>query len=51
MAQDFLIDLGVVPSVQSAITVYCNNSRVVANLKKPRSHKRRKHIERKYHFL
>ena len=39
----FLLDLGVVPSMQSAITIYCDNSRAVANSKEPRSHKRGKH--------
>ena len=36
----FLMDLGVVPSAQSVITLYCDNSEVVANSKEPRSHKR-----------
>ena len=45
--QNFLLDLGVVPSTQSAITLYYDNSRAVANAKEPRSHKRGKHIERK----
>ena len=35
------------PFVQSAVTLYYDNSRAVANLKEPRSHKRGKHIERK----
>ena len=47
--KNFLLDLGVVPLVQPAITLYCDNSGAVANSKKPRSHKRGKHIERKYH--
>ena len=47
----FLLDLGVVPSVQSAIILYCDNSGAVANAKEPRSHKRGKHIERKYHLI
>ena len=38
-----------VPSAQSAITLYCDNSGAVA--KEPRSHKRGKHIERKYHLI
>ena len=40
-----------VPSAQSAITLYCDNSGAVANAKEPRSHKRGKHIERKYHLI
>ena len=51
MAKDFLLDLGVVPSAQLAITLYCDNSGAVANAKEPRSHKRGKHIERKYHLI
>ena len=37
--KNFLLDLGVIPSVQSAITLYCDNSGAVANAKEPRSHK------------
>ena len=49
--KNFLLDLGVVPSAQSAITLYCDNSGAVVNAKKPRSHKRGKYIERKYHII
>ena len=49
--KDFLMDLGMVPLVQSAIILYCDNSGAVANSKEPRSHKRGKHIEIKYHLI
>ena len=49
--RNFLMDLEVVPSAQSAITLFCDNSGAVANAKEPRSHKRGKHKERKYHPL
>ena len=49
--KNFLLDLGVVPSAQSVITLYCDNSGAVGNSKEPRSHKRGKHIERKYHLI
>ena len=49
--RQFLIDLEVVPSANKRITIYCDNNRAVANSKEPRSHKRGKHIERKYHLL
>ena len=49
--KNFLMNLEVVPSAQSAITLYCDNSRAVENAKKPRSHKRGKHKERKYHLI
>ncbi|XP_075096571.1 secreted RxLR effector protein 161-like [Nicotiana tabacum] len=49
--RNFLKELNVVPSVQAPIVPYCDNSGAVANLKEPRSHKRSKHIERKYHLI
>ncbi|XP_070051893.1 secreted RxLR effector protein 161-like [Nicotiana tomentosiformis] len=48
---NFLKELNVVPSVQAPIVLYCDNSGAVANSKEPRSHKRSKHIERKYHLI
>ena len=49
--KNFLMDLEVVTFERLAITLYCDNSEVVANSKEPRSHKRGKHIERKYHLI
>ena len=49
--KNFLLDLGVVPSAQLVITLYRDNSGVVANAKEPMNHKRGKHIERKYHLI
>ena len=45
------MDLEVVPMAQLAITLLCDNSGAVANTKEPRSHKRGKHIKKKYHLL
>ena len=47
----FLIDLEVVPDTAQPMTLYCDNSGAVANSKEPRSHKRSKHIERRYHLI
>ena len=47
----FLRDLEVVPDADRPLTLYCDNSGAVANSKEPRSHKRSKHIERKYHLI
>ncbi|PON55799.1 hypothetical protein PanWU01x14_186080 [Parasponia andersonii] len=47
----FYTDLEVVPNMDKPLTLYCDNSGAVANSKEPRSHKRGKHIERKYHLL
>ena len=49
--KNFLSDLEVVADMDKPITLYCNNSGAVANSKEPRSHKRGKHIERKYHLI
>ena len=49
--KNFLMDLEVVPSMQSAIILYCDNNGAVANSKEPRTHKKGKHIERKYHLI
>ena len=49
--RNFLLDPGVVPSMQLPITFYCDNSGAVANSKEPRTHKKGKHIERKYHLI
>ena len=51
MVKEFSNGLEVVPTAQSAIILYCDNSGAVANAKKPMSHKRGKYIERKYHLL
>ena len=37
--RNFLLDLGEVPSVQSPITLYCDNSGTIANSKEPRTTK------------
>ncbi|KAA0067109.1 gag/pol protein [Cucumis melo var. makuwa] len=47
----FLTDLEIVPKMHLPITLYCDNSGVVANSRDLRSHKRGKHIERKYHLI
>ncbi|KAA0047423.1 gag/pol protein [Cucumis melo var. makuwa] len=47
----FSTDLKVVPNMHLPITLYCDNSGTVANSREPRSHKRGKHIERKYHLM
>ena len=47
----FLSDLGVVRMKQVPITLFCDNSGVVAQSKDPRNHKKGKHIERKYHII
>ena len=47
----FIQELEVVPSIESAITIYCENSGPVANAVEPIAHQRTKHIARKYHLI
>ena len=47
----FIQELKVVPSIESPITIYCDNSGAIANAVEPRAHQRTKHIARKYHLI
>ena len=47
----FYTDMEVLPNMGKPLVLYCDNSGAVANSKEPRSHKRGKHIERKYHLI
>ncbi|XP_065631171.1 secreted RxLR effector protein 161-like, partial [Quercus suber] len=47
----FHSDLGVMRMEQVLITLFCNNSGVVAQSKDLRNHKKGKHIEKKYHII
>ena len=49
--RNYLLELNVVPSLPSSITIFCDNAGAVANSKEPRTHKATKHIERKYHII
>ena len=49
--KNFLQELGVVPTAESPITLYCDNLAAIAQTKEPRSHFSGKHIERKYHLI
>ncbi|GJX94935.1 hypothetical protein Tco_0349521 [Tanacetum coccineum] len=43
--------LGVVPTVQDPIEIFCDNESAVALTKEPKDHEKSKHIDRKYHFV
>jgi hypothetical protein len=47
----FVSELGVVPSASSPVDLYCDNNGAIALAKEPRSHKKSKHILRKYHLI
>ena len=47
----FLVELRVEPASLTPITLYYDNSRVVAQSKEPRNHGKGKHVKRKYHLI
>ena len=47
----FIIELGVFPSAQDPVNLYCDNTSVIANVKEPRSHCTTKHILRRFHVI
>ncbi|XP_073121919.1 secreted RxLR effector protein 161-like [Henckelia pumila] len=47
----FVQELGIVPSIESPITVYCDNNGAIAQAKKSRAHQKSKHIERRFHLI
>ena len=47
----FYTNMEVVPNMEKPLVLYCDNGGAVANSKEQRSHKRGKHIERKYHLI
>ena len=47
----FLGELGVAPSLDGPILVFCDSTGAIAQAKKPRSHQRTKHILRCYHLV
>ncbi|GKB72361.1 putative RNA-directed DNA polymerase [Tanacetum coccineum] len=49
--KNFIRDLGVVPTVQDPIEIFCDNESAVALTKEPKDHGKSKHIDRKYHFV
>ena len=49
--KQFLEDLGVVPSAQDPVEIYCDNSDAVAQSREPSSHHNTRHIECKYKLI
>jgi hypothetical protein len=47
----FTIELGVVPSVQGPMEIYCDNNGAISQAKDPRSHHKNKHRLHKYHLI
>ncbi|KAI3753641.1 hypothetical protein L2E82_25700 [Cichorium intybus] len=49
--KNFIGDLGVVPSIQEPVELFCDNEGAVALTKEPRDHGKSRHIDRKYHYI
>ena len=49
--KNFIGDLGVVPSIQDPIEIFCDNEGAVALTKEAKDHGKSGHILRKYHFV
>ena len=49
--QKFIIELGVVPSINGPVLLYCDSSSAIAQVKEPKSHHRTKHILCRYHLV
>ena len=40
-----------VPSISNSLDLFCDNNGAIAQAKEPRSHKRSKHILRRFHLI
>jgi hypothetical protein len=49
--QNFIGDLGVVPSIFEPMEIFCDNTGAVALTKEPKDHGKTRHIKRKYHYV
>ena len=49
--KNFIKELGVVPSIENLIPLYCDNTGAIAQAKEPKAHQKSKHVERKYHII
>ncbi|VFQ70865.1 unnamed protein product [Cuscuta campestris] len=47
----FISELGVVPSINDPIPLFCDNTGAIAEAKEPRSHQKTKNIVRRYHII
>ncbi|KAM2674254.1 hypothetical protein EV2_015471 [Malus domestica] len=47
----FITELGVVPTITSPVTLYCDNRRAIAQAKEPRAHQKNKHFDRRFNII
>ncbi|KAL0315184.1 UNVERIFIED_CONTAM: Retrovirus-related Pol polyprotein from transposon TNT 1-94 [Sesamum calycinum] len=49
--KNYILELGVVPSIAELVVIFCDNNGAITQAKESRSHHRSKHIFRRYHLL
>lgn len=49
--REFVIELGVFPSMRDPVNILCDNTGAIANAKDPRNHSVAKHIPQRYHVI
>ncbi|KAM2342887.1 hypothetical protein ACFX1X_015231 [Malus domestica] len=47
----FITELGVVPTITSPVTLYCDNSGAIAQAKEPRAHQKNNHFDRRFNII
>ncbi|KAM1936807.1 hypothetical protein ACFX15_014034 [Malus domestica] len=47
----FITELGVVPTITSPVTLYCDNSGAIAQAKESRAHQKNKHFDRRFNII
>ncbi|CAN6566755.1 unnamed protein product [Malus baccata var. baccata] len=47
----FITELGVVPTITSPVTLYCDNSGAIDQAKEPRAHQKNKHFDRRFNII
>ena len=47
----FIDDLGVVPSIQDPLEIFCDNEGAILQIKEPRAHQKTRHIERRFNYI
>ena len=49
--KNFIGDVGIVPTIQEPVELFCYNEAVASLTKEPKDHGRSKHIDIKYHYI
>ena len=49
--RQFVMELGIMPSISGPMDVYCDNNGAIVQSKEPRAHHRSKHVLRRYHLI